>query len=112
MLEDPLPAGCEVVTDVDGFIIDGEPEYSGPPAGGKGEWRWWYASRDVRDEKIAFFATQLEAKEYEFSYILRAQIPGTYNVMPSVGMLTYYPEVWGNSDPVRMTITDGAPSMR
>ena len=106
MLEDPLPAGCEVVNDVDGFIIEGESDYSGAPSGGPGTWRWWYASREVRDEKIAFFATALEPGEYEFSYILRAQIPGIYNVMPSLGMLTYYPEVYGNSDPLRMTITE------
>lgn len=110
MLEDPLPAGCEVVGDVDGFIIEGESDYSGGASGGPGTWRWWYASREVRDEKIAFFATALEPGEYEFSYILRAQIPGIYNVMPSLGMLTYYPEVYGNSDPLRMTITEKRPA--
>ncbi len=106
MLEDPLPAGCEVVNDVGGFIIEGENDYSGAPAGETGTWRWWYASRELRDEKIAFFATALEPGEYEFSYILRAQIPGIYNVMPSLGMLAYYPEVYGNSNPLRMTITE------
>ncbi len=104
LLEDPLPAGCEVVQDVSGYTIEGEAEYQPARNGADKVWNWWYSSRDVRDEKIAFFAQRLEAREYEFSYILRAQIPGTFSVMPSIGMLNYYPEVRGNSAAEQMMI--------
>ena len=67
-------------------------------------WNWWYADRDVRDEKVSFFSTRIEGQEYEFSYILRAQIPGSYAVMPAVGALMYYPEVRGNSGVVNVKI--------
>ncbi|MEO5930232.1 MAG: alpha-2-macroglobulin family protein, partial [Candidatus Kapaibacterium sp.] len=105
MLEDPLPAGCEVVTNTDGYTIVDEGMYGGFNGGGKRGympyiWRWWYADRDVRDEKVAFFAPSLGAQTYEFSYVMRAQIPGTYSIMPSVGMLMYYPDVRGNSDAI------------
>jgi uncharacterized protein YfaS (alpha-2-macroglobulin family) len=109
MLEDPLPAGCEVVTETSGYVIPDENGY-GEPQGGyyrySRPWSWWYADRDVRDEKVAFFAPSIESRDYEFSYIMRAQIPGKYSVMPSVGSLMYYPEVRGNSGAIAMTITD------
>jgi len=112
MLEDPLPAGCEVVTDAQGYTIEGEEGYGNQGPIRKGGyrvmpiWNWWYADRDVRDEKVAFFAPRIESREYTFTYILRAQIPGSYSVMPSVAALMYYPEVRGNSGTIAMTITD------
>ncbi len=109
MLEDPLPAGCEVITNADGYIIPGEQGFdnTGERYGyGRMIWNWWYADRDVRDEKVAFFAREIQAQPYEFSYIMRAQIPGSYSVMPSVGMLMYYPEVRGNSDAIALRITE------
>lgn len=112
MLEDHFPAGCEVVADVGGFIIEGEREYAGVPAGQEEAWQWWYADRDVRDEKIAFFATRLDKGEYIFSYILRAQIPGNYTVMPALASLAYYPEVAGNSAPMQIRIQPEQASLR
>ncbi len=108
MLEDPLPAGCEVVTKTEGYTIPGESDYGGDDANYpyyRYRWNWWYADRDVRDEKVAFFARTIEAQTYEFSYIMRAQIPGEYSVMPSVGALMYYPEVRGNSNSIALKIT-------
>ena len=110
MVEDPLPAGCEVITDASGYIIPGETGYdrreTNPYYYGRRSWNWWYADRDVRDEKVSFFAPTMSAQRYEFSYIMRAQIPGEYSVMPTVGVLMYYPEVRGNADAIAMRIVD------
>ena len=110
IMEDPLPAGCEVVTDTDGYNIIGENGYDGSSNYGRGYggwgWHWWYADRDVRDEKVAFFATSIDAKSYTLTYIMRAQIPGEYAVMPAVASLMYYPEVRGNSGTERLAIID------
>ncbi len=108
MLEDPLPAGCEVVQNTDGYTIPGEVEYDEKAREKRGwyGWYWWYADRDVRDEKVAFFATVIMPQQYEFSYVMRAQIPGKYSIMPSVGMLMYYPEVRGNSGQLALNITE------
>jgi uncharacterized protein YfaS (alpha-2-macroglobulin family) len=107
MLEDPLPPGCEVVTNTDGYTIAGEPEYDEKMRESRGYdfWNWWYADRDVRDEKISFFARTILPHQYDFSYVLRAQIPGSYAVMPSLATLMYYPEVRGNGALTAMTIT-------
>ncbi len=103
MLEDPLPAGCEVVRQTEGYKIPGEEGYSGNSWDG---WRWWWVNRDIRDEKVAFFARTIPPGQQEFSYILRAYIPGTYAVMPAVASLMYYPEVRGNSQETALRITE------
>ena len=60
------------------------------------------ADKEVRDNRVTFFATYLGKGEYEFSYIMQAQIPGDYIVNPAKGMLMYYPEVNGNSESIRL----------
>ncbi len=42
----------------------------------------------------------------EFSYILKAQLPGSYTAMPSDGALMYYPEVSGHSDMMEIVVED------
>ncbi|MGE3802642.1 MAG: alpha-2-macroglobulin, partial [Candidatus Kapaibacterium sp.] len=109
IMEDPLPAGCEVITDTDGYTIVDEHEYQADDDSyyyRRWQWNWWFADRDVRDEKVAFFATSIQAQTYELSYIMRAQIPGEYSVMPAVASLMYYPEVRGNSGTEKVAIVD------
>jgi uncharacterized protein YfaS (alpha-2-macroglobulin family) len=103
MLEDPIPAGCEYIQEDWAFAIEGENNYQGKS---QNTWNWWYADKDVRDSRIVFFASNLGAQEYEFSYLLRAQIPGTYNIMPSRGTLMYYPEVNGSGENLVLKIID------
>ncbi len=103
MLEDPIPAGTEVVRDDWAYQIEEEPNYTGYDYFW---WRWWYADKDIRDDKVTFFATHLYGDSYEFSYIVRAQIPGTYTVNPSQGMLMYYTDVNGSSQDMVMKIED------
>jgi len=107
MLEDPLPAGCEVIRDESGYNFIDTAGYSGvgrrrfPGRRSSG-----YAAKEIRDEKVAFFATKLSAGTHEFRYLLRAQIPGDYHVMPTIATLMYYPEYQGNGDETRMRIIE------
>jgi uncharacterized protein YfaS (alpha-2-macroglobulin family) len=103
MLEDPLPSGAEVIKDDWAFKIEGENNYEGY---GYYYWRWWYADKDIRDDKVTFFATYIGKGVYEFSYIMQVQIPGEFNINPAQGMLMYYPEVNGNSENLVMKVTD------
>ncbi|MEO8664994.1 MAG: hypothetical protein ABI462_05805, partial [Ignavibacteria bacterium] len=103
MLEDPLPAGVEVIKEDWAFKIEDENDYAGY---NYYYWRWWYADKEVRDNRVTFFVTYLGKGEYEFSYIMRAQIPGEYIVNPAKGMLMYYPEVNGNTREFTLKITD------
>ena len=104
MLEDPIPSGCEVNKDDWAYTIEDEKDYTGYEYYW---WRWWYADKDIRDNRVSFFATYMYGDSYEFSYIMRAQIPGVYNVIPATGMLMYYPDVRGSSEELKLEITDG-----
>ena len=108
MMEDPIPAGAEVITDTKGYHIIGEDAYTHDDNDYDYWWRWdwWYADMDVRDEKVSFFATEIEPRTREMTYIMRAYIPGTYAVNPAVASLMYYPEVRGNSGAMSMTVVD------
>ncbi len=108
ILEDMLPSGFEVVKDMDKYFIDGENNYQTYYDYNYYEflpWRWHYADREYRDEKVAFFVTTCQSK-MEFSYIIKAQIPGEYKIMPAQGYLMYYPELNGFSEIVKVRVDD------
>ena len=92
VVEDTKPAGFEV-TD--------------KPQGRYGYWRYWYAQREDRDEKVAFFITYFYPGENVLEYTLRAETPGTFHTMPSKASLMYIPEVGGTSNEVIFTVEPG-----
>ncbi|MDW7695455.1 alpha-2-macroglobulin family protein [Flammeovirgaceae bacterium SG7u.111] len=104
LIEDPIPAGCEFVQDRTGYNIKGE----------EGEeeehhhwgWSFWYTHKEYRDNRYASTVTKLKPGEYEYTYLLRAQIPGTYKVSPAVTQLMYYPEQRGFSEFFELKITE------
>lgn len=89
-----LPSGFEPVKDERYLEIEGEKNYSYDDSYSY-NWRWFYSDKEYRDDKVSFFVTNTK-EEMEFSYILKAQIPGTYSAMPPNGALMYYPEVNGH----------------
>lgn len=103
MLEDPLPSGFEYVKDEWAYPIEGNNDYSNFD---RYYWRWWYADKDVRDDKVVYFATYFGKGTYEFSYMMKAEIPGEYTVNPAKGSLMYYPEVYGNTGGMKIKVTD------
>ncbi len=105
ILEDMLPSGFEVMKDLDRYVIEGEGDYYDYDYPHYRPWRWHYADREYRDEKVAFFVTNCSNK-MEFSYIIKAQIPGEYKIMPSQAYLMYYPEMNGFSEIVNVRVED------
>lgn len=103
MLEDPYPAGCEVIKNTSDYKIKGDDAYRGNDSY---RWRWWWADRDVRDQKVAFFARTLSTGTHSFTYIMRATIPGMFGIMPAMASLMYYPEIRGNASESRITILE------
>jgi uncharacterized protein YfaS (alpha-2-macroglobulin family) len=94
MLEDPIPAGCEVIKDDWAYTIEDEKDYTGYDYYW---WRWWYADKDIRDNRVTFFATTFMAI-HEFTYIMRAQMPGKRNVIPATGNADVLSDVRGSSE--------------
>ncbi|MBN1874615.1 MAG: Ig-like domain-containing protein [Anaerolineae bacterium] len=114
VIEDPLPAGCEAV-DVSlktTSAVGEQPTLHNITAEQEDVWYrrygwgWWYFSHtEMRDEKVALFATYLPRGAYEYTYVMRASVPGTFNVIPATAYEMYFPEVWGRSDGGKFVVT-------
>lgn len=101
--EDMLPAGFEVVKALNNYQIDGndssiDPRFDYYPI-------YDYSHREYRDEKAVFFSTYFN-KEVTFRYIIKAQIPGEYNINPAQSYLMYYPEFNGNTGIRRVKVRE------
>ena len=113
VVEDPLPAGFEGV-DLGlktTSIIGERPELRNVTAEEESDWFrrygwgwWWFSHSEMRDEKVALFAQYLPRGTYEYTYLMRASVPGEFLVMPSTAYEMYYPEVFGRSDGGKFTV--------
>lgn len=106
VVEDPIPAGAEIVdTSLKTVSIlyqageelklkeDSEPLW------------WWYPTHaDKRDEKLVLFATYLNPGTYEYSYLIKAGLPGEFKVLPAVAYEMYFPHVFGRTGGMIFTI--------
>lgn len=78
MLEDPLPSNCHVADDRGDVDIN--------------EWSDWYSSKQVFDNRVAFFARYVPAGTQTFTYIMRAESPGLSRALPPVAQNMYNTE--------------------
>lgn len=85
VLEDPLPAGAEVV----------EPQ-------GTAGW----SGMAIRDERVAFFQRELASGSVSLYYVLRPELPGRYHVLPTVAEGMYAPDVRARGGEERLEITE------
>lgn len=100
ILEDPLPAGCEVVEETPYAMPYYGYEYGYYPG-------YWYSNREVRDEKVAYFMTYLyPGEDNTVEYTLRAGVPGTYHAMPATAWNMYDETIRGHSDEQKLQISD------
>lgn len=81
LLEEPLPAGCEVLE-----------------TGELSSWEWWnagywFADRDVRDDKIAFFIDRLSPGTHKIAYEMRAEVSGKFRILPTYVSSMYDPTI-------------------
>ncbi len=104
VVEDPLPAGCEAVDmQLETTSVVGErPQMRNLTLEEENAWYrrygwgwWWFSHTEMRDEKVALFATHLPRGTYEYTYVMRAGVPGTFKVMPTVAYPMYFPEIFG-----------------
>jgi len=100
LVEDMLPAGIEGLNERLATESDRDP--GGRPPW---EWRWWgYERKEVRDDRVAFFATRLPAGQHVFEYAARAITPGTFSARPAEAYAMYRPEIWGRSSSEQVSI--------
>jgi hypothetical protein len=104
VVEDPLPAGAEVI-DTRLATTGSDEEGSESSAKRDGWWWWywwwywrWYDHEEYRDEKVVLFADHLYRGSYTYSYTMRATLPGKFRVIPTAASEMYFPEVYGRGD--------------
>jgi len=78
LLEDNIPAGCEIMT-------RGDVDYW--------DWRYWWGGQDVRDDKISFYVDEIRQGKSVIDYRMRAGFVGTYTALPAQLFSMYDPSV-------------------
>ncbi len=96
LVEVPIPAGTEPV---DTSLATESDLYGAPELTPVDEpfTRWTPTYTDIRDDKVALFATYLPAGTYQYTVQIRATVPGEYRVLPVYAEQMYFPDVWGRS---------------
>jgi uncharacterized protein YfaS (alpha-2-macroglobulin family) len=64
------------------------------------------AYMELRDEKVCFFVRWLARGKHSISYRMRAEVPGQFSALPTRAYAMYAPELRGNSDEIKLRITD------
>jgi hypothetical protein len=113
VVEDPLPAGFEGV-DLSlktTSVVGEQPELRNLTAEQQDRWYswygwgwWWFSNSEMRDEKVVLFAEYLPRGTYEYTYLMRASVPGQFLTIPSTAYQMYFTEVFGRSDGGKFTV--------
>ena len=103
IVNEPLPAGYRVVEDDGAFRVAGVESRYGTDYYG---WNYWYDGREVYDERVDYYFTFL-SEPVTFTYILRAETPGTFAALPTQAWLMYEPEVRGTGPDATLQIEEG-----
>ncbi|WP_412028881.1 alpha-2-macroglobulin family protein [Deinococcus yunweiensis] len=101
LVSDPIPAGMKAL-DERSLTIAGlkeRDEY------GWEEWDYWYAGRDLLDDRVDLYADYLSGRQ-TMTYVLRAQTPGTFTALPAHAFLMYDPGVEGYGSAASFTVRD------
>jgi uncharacterized protein YfaS (alpha-2-macroglobulin family) len=127
VLDDALPAGLEAVDlslrtaaplpgpgrkaakadgDDDEKSDDADANYFGRWNYGSWDSGWWspFDHRELRDDRVVYFATYLWKGTYTATYIARATTPGTFIKPPAHAEEMYNPAVFGRSDGGTFTV--------
>lgn len=64
------------------------------------------AHQELRDRAVSFFLEKLPQGLWELRYELRAEIPGRYHALPTLGHAMYVPEIHANGAELRMTVLE------
>jgi hypothetical protein len=98
LIEDLLPAGFEALND--SLATEAGPGPMGPLP-----WLWdGYERKEIRDDRVTFFATQLGRGTHHFDYAVRAVTPGRFSARPAVAYAMYRSDVWGRSGSTQVEI--------
>jgi len=64
------------------------------------------AHQELRDRKVALFLDKLPQGVWELRYDLRAEVPGRFHALPTLGEAMYVPEIRCNGAETRLTVNE------
>ena len=85
LIEDPIPSGMELVTKDNTLNLTGRPVW----------WRYSWAQREYRDDRVAFFRTYFYEDSSQYFYVMKAVNPGKFRVPPTRIQPMYQPTQMG-----------------
>ncbi|MBP7962081.1 MAG: Ig-like domain-containing protein [Caldilineaceae bacterium] len=110
LVEVPIPAGTEPIdtslaTTSDAF---GDPQFEQEGQSANPYWwsYWTPTATDIRDDKVALFATNLQPGTYAYTFLVQATTPGEFRVLPAQAAQMYFPDVWGRSAGALFSVTE------
>ncbi len=81
---------------------------TGVPAADSAMGTWWYSTwydhQNLRADRVEAFATQLQGGVYQYSYLARATIDGSFVAPPTRAEQIYAPETFGRAATDRVVI--------
>ncbi|AZI44706.1 hypothetical protein EHF33_17580 (plasmid) [Deinococcus psychrotolerans] len=101
LISDPIPAGMKA-QDERSLAIAGLKD---PDEYNWEDWNYWYAGRDLLDDRVDLYADYLSGKQ-TMTYVLRAQTPGTFTALPTHAFLMYDSDVEGYGSAATFTVRD------
>ena len=95
MIEDPIPAGAELIERDQLYQLNEQP-------------RWWgytYTRRELRDDRVALFQTYFDGAEArDYVYLMKIVNPGLYRVSPGRAEPMYQPGTMATSSSRTMEV--------
>ncbi|MFN8609193.1 MAG: Ig-like domain-containing protein [Vulcanimicrobiota bacterium] len=95
MVNDPLPAGCEVVQTQ--FETESEEMKRILAAAQNKSGSSTFVHFEKYSDRVALFADGLQAGEHTFQYLVRANQPGKFNMPATKAEEIYHPEIFGTT---------------
>jgi hypothetical protein len=89
MLEDNIPAGCEIIS-------QGNVSFY--------EWYNWWVGQDVRDDKISFYLDEVSRGKHVVEYQMRGGFAGAYCALPAQVFSMYDPDVRATTEAAEFTV--------
>jgi uncharacterized protein YfaS (alpha-2-macroglobulin family) len=106
VLEDMLPAGLEALDTSLKTVSSAAQDPALSPAGEDRPYWWYFTQSQIRDNRVAIFATDLPKGTYHYTYLARASSLGTFQTLPATAYPMYTPEVFGRSAGAQFVVVE------
>ena len=95
MVEDPIPAGAEMIERDDLYEFRAKPAW----------WEAWYTKRELRDDRAVFFQTWWAHGANRFTYLMKIVNPGQFRVSPARVEPMYQPQYFAAGEATNLEVT-------